>query len=195
MAAASAEYTNPLDLDRLLRLRLVVARVGEMDNARWWNTKGQLGRLGASILRRGFPRTHVFAQARSVFAVAAHRCAEVFNPPRSMTLWMLPASVEDAFDARWPQWLDEAESWQPFFKRLAELQTVDLMGTFESWGLADTESLAESQRLKRSAGAPALLVPSTGGLNDALVTQLALGFSRGEPGSPVIPYAPGGEQD
>ena len=29
-----------IDLDRLLRLRLVVARSGEMDLARWWNTKG-----------------------------------------------------------------------------------------------------------------------------------------------------------
>ena len=37
-----------IDLDRLLRLRLVVARFGEMDLAKWWNTKGQLGRLGAA---------------------------------------------------------------------------------------------------------------------------------------------------
>ena len=57
-----------IDLDRLLKLRLVVARFGEMDGARWWNTKGQLGRLGAAALRRGFPRTHRFAQARAVFA-------------------------------------------------------------------------------------------------------------------------------
>ena len=64
-----------IDLDRLLKLRLVIVRFGEMDLARWWNTKGQLGKLGAAALRRGFPRTHYFAQARSVFAVAAHRCA------------------------------------------------------------------------------------------------------------------------
>ena len=37
---------NPsLDFDRLLKLRLVVARVGEMDLTKWWNTNGQLGRL------------------------------------------------------------------------------------------------------------------------------------------------------
>jgi hypothetical protein len=51
-----------------------VARMGEMDRAQWWNTKGQLGPLGAMALSRGLPRTHYFAQARSVFAVAAHRC-------------------------------------------------------------------------------------------------------------------------
>ena len=55
---------STLDLERLLKLRLVVARFGEMDLAKWWNTKGQLGRLGAA-LRRGLPRTHHFAQARS----------------------------------------------------------------------------------------------------------------------------------
>ena len=68
---------NPaaIDLDRLLKLRLVVARFGEMDLAQWWNTKGQLGPTGAMALRRGFPRTFRFAAARSVFAVAAHRCA------------------------------------------------------------------------------------------------------------------------
>jgi hypothetical protein len=75
-----------IDFDRLLKLRLVVARVGEMDLAKWWNTRGQLGRLGTSAVRRGFPRTHYFAQARSVFAVAAHRCREVFDPPSSVTL-------------------------------------------------------------------------------------------------------------
>jgi hypothetical protein len=34
-----------IDFDRLLKLRLVVGRVGEMDLAKWWNTRGQLGRL------------------------------------------------------------------------------------------------------------------------------------------------------
>lgn len=193
MAAATAEHANPLDLDRLLRLRLVVARVGEMDNARWWSTREQLGRIGAMTLRRGFPRTHGFAQARAVFAVAAHRCAEVFDPPKSVTLWKLPATIEDAFEARWSQWLDETESWRPFFNRVAELKSTDLAATLEAWGLVDAESVAGCRRLKLSAGAPALQIPAPGHLSDDLVTQLALGFSRGEPGAPVIPYALGAE--
>jgi hypothetical protein len=57
-----------IDFDRLLKLRLVVARVDEMDLAKWWNTRGQLGRLGTATVRRGVPRTHYFAQARSVFS-------------------------------------------------------------------------------------------------------------------------------
>ena len=44
--------TSPsIDLDRLLKLRLLVARFGEMDLAKWWNTKGQLGKLGSAALR------------------------------------------------------------------------------------------------------------------------------------------------
>ena len=38
---------TPVDLERLLKLRLVVGRIGEMDRARWWNTQGQLGPYGA----------------------------------------------------------------------------------------------------------------------------------------------------
>jgi len=53
---ATKPAAKPLDLDRLLKLRLVVARFGEMDLAKWWNTKSQLGPLGAAALRRGFAR-------------------------------------------------------------------------------------------------------------------------------------------
>src|SRR5260370_39819355 len=117
-----------IDLDRLLKLRLVVARFGEMDIARWWNTNGQVGRLGASALRRGFPRTHRFAQARSVFAVAAERCAELFDPPGCVTLWRLPEAIEEEFDSRWETWLDAASEWEPFFVKLEVLQRTDLLG-------------------------------------------------------------------
>ena len=148
-----------IDLDRLLKLRLVVARFGEMDMAKWWNTKGQLGRLGASALRRGFPRTHHFAQARSVFAVAAHRCAEVFDPPGCVTLWRLPESIEEEFDARWEHWLDNAPEWAPFFQRLEALQTTDLveaLGSFEIVNDGDVERLV---RLRRSAEGRAVPLP------------------------------------
>src|SRR4051812_19834572 len=118
--------THAIDLDRLLKLRLVVARFGEMDLAKWWNAKGQLGRTGTAALRRGFPRTHSFAQARSVFAVAAQRCSEVFDPPESVTLWRLPAAVEEEFDTRWEHWLDDATAWAPSFQKIEKLEGADL---------------------------------------------------------------------
>jgi hypothetical protein len=95
-----------LDLDRLLKLRLAIGRLGEGDRAAWWNTRGQLGATGGKAVSRGFPRTHHFAQARAVFAVADARSAEVFEPTGCVTLWRLDARTEESFDGRWERWLD-----------------------------------------------------------------------------------------
>jgi hypothetical protein len=141
---------STIDLDRLLKLRLVVARFGEMDLAKWWNTKGQLGKLGAAALRRGFPRTHYFAQASSVFAVAAHRCAEVFEPPNSVTLWRLPETVEEEFDARWEHWLDNAADWTAFFQKVEALQGADLVATLRAFEVVDERAVEAFSRLRRS---------------------------------------------
>jgi len=181
-----------IDLDRLLKLRLVVARFGEMDLARWWNTKGQLGRLGAAALRRGFPRTHNFAQARSVFAVAAHRCAEVFDPPGCVTLWRLPENIEEEFDARWEHWLDHAADWAPFFKTLEDLQSSDLVETLGSFGIVGSFDIDRFVKLRRSAEGRAVPVGVFEGTNDD-VALLALGFGRAEAGSLAVPYARRGD--
>jgi hypothetical protein len=179
---------SSIDLDRLLKLRLVVARFGEMDLAKWWNTKGQLGKLGAAAVRRGFPRTHYFAQARSIFAVAAHRCAEVFAPTGCVTLWRLPETIEEEFDARWEQWLDQADKWEPFFQKLEALQgtaLVDVLRTFELVSDSAVEGLA---RLRRSAEGRAVPLPGIFAATDADISLLALGFARGEVGALAVPY-------
>lgn len=181
--------TTDLDLNRLLKLRLVVARFGEMDLAKWWNTKGQLGRLGAAALRRGFPRTHRFAQARSVFAVAAHRCTEVFEPPGCVTLWRLPESVEEDFDARWEHWLDHASEWGAFFEKLEALSGTDLTEVLRSFELASARDVEACSKLKRSAEGRAVPLPGIFACTNADVALLALGFARGEPSALAVPYA------
>lgn len=182
-----------LDLDRLLKLRLVVARFGEMDLARWWNTKGQLGRLGAATLRRGFPRTHYFAQARSVFAVAAHRCTELFAPPKSVTLWHLSEAIEEEFDARWDHWLDQAASFTPFFEKLANAQGTDLRALLLAFEVVDARQIEASSRLRRSAEKRAVLMPGVFAATDDDIAQLALGFACGEAGELAVPYARTGD--
>ncbi len=117
MNSAYSQMEPQVDFDHLLKLRLVVARHGEMDSAKWWNTGGLLGRKGALLMNRGFPKTHRFAQAKLVFTVARSRCAEVFDSPDCITLWKLPARLEEQFDARWSRWLDERDSWVQFFFR------------------------------------------------------------------------------
>ncbi len=178
-----------LDLDRLLKLRLVVARFGEMDLAKWWNTKGQLGRLGALALRRGFPRTHRFAQARSVFAVASHRCTEVFEPPGCVTLWRLPEAIEEAFDARWEPWLDSAGDWDSFFAKLETLPGTDLVGALRGFELVADADVTAYGKLRRSAENRAVPLPGLFSGTEADVALLALGFGRGEPTALAVPYA------
>jgi hypothetical protein len=180
---------STIDVDRLLKLRVLVARFGEMDLAKWWNTRGQLGRLGAAALRRGFPRTHYFAQARSVFAVAAHRCAEVFDPPGCVTLWRLPEATEEELDARWEHWLDGASEWTAFFEKVEDLQGTDLTAILRTFELVSDRDLDAYSKLRRSAEGRAVPLSSLYSGTDADVTLLALGFARGEPTALAIPYA------
>ncbi len=182
-----------IDLNRLLKLRLVIGRFGEMDQAGWWNTKEQLGALGADVLSRGFPRTHHFAQARSVFAVAAHRCAEVFDPPQCVTLWRLPEAIEEQFDTQWEHWLDRAADWRPFFKRLESLPGTDLAAILKSLGLVHDRDLESLSRLRRSAEGRAVPLPGVFASTDSDVALLALGFARAEKGALAVPYARRGD--
>ena len=177
-----------IDQDRLLRLRLVVARFGEMDLARWWNTKGQLGKLGAATLRRGFPRTHHFAQARAIFAVAAQRCAEVFDPPGCVTLWRLPEIIEEEFDAHWERWLDSAGDWAPFFDKLETLEGSDLVSAIRARDLVSDQSVEGYGKLRRSAEGKAVLVSGVFSGTDVDISMLALGFAGGQAGALAVPY-------
>ncbi len=184
-----AGRTTTVDLDRLLRLRLVVARFGEMDGAKWWNTKGVLGRGGALLMSRSFAKTHHFAQARVVFSVAAARSREVFDPPQSMTLWSLPAALEDEFDARWHHWLSERNAWSPLFEKLQSLPSTDLLESLQVFELVTSTQLEAVRKLKRSAEGRAVLLSGTFWPNDDVLTLLAAGFSKGAAGNPAIPYA------
>lgn len=110
-----ASPPSQIDAVHLIKLRLVVARFGEMDGAGWWNTRGILGRVGKAGLSRGFPATHYFAQARVAFAVATARCKEVFSPPACFTLWTLPPEIEELVDSQWQVWCRTPAEWETFF--------------------------------------------------------------------------------
>jgi hypothetical protein len=179
-----------IDFNQLLKIRVVVARMGEMDNARWWNTGGQLATMGPLVLRRNFPRSHRFAAAKSVFAVAKARCNEIFNPPMSMTLWNLPALVEEQFDANWERWIEERDAWEPFLLHVAEIKgSDDLAGALRELQLivpGDEDLIAKA---KRSAEGRAVQLSGVHSPSDDVLRLLALGFAKGEPGSLTVPYA------
>lgn len=192
-AGASVASHRAVDMDRLLKLRVVIARSGEMDLAKWWNTRGQLGHLGTAALRRGLPRTHYFAQARSVFAVAGHRCSEIFDPPKSVTLWRLPAAIEEEFELQWEQWLDRADDWQDFFERVAVISAADLVSTLQSFEIVTQRDVEALARLRRSADGRAVSLPGTFSESEDDIALLALGFARGEMGALAVPYARRGD--
>lgn len=180
---------HPIDFERLLKLRLVVARHGEMDAAKWWNTQGMLGRRGAVVLKRGFPATHHFAQARIVFEVAKSRCHELFDPPGCMTLWSLPAELEEQFQEHWQSWLDETEKWSPIFQQVEAQMGADLLKALGELNLISQEQCDVVAKLRRSAENRAVPISGSFRPNDDIVTILAAGFARGESGNPAVPYA------
>jgi hypothetical protein len=184
----TADVTATIDLEHLLKTRLVVARLGEMDMWGWWNTRGQLGPIGAAALRRGFPRTHRFAAARSVFAVAAHRCREVFDPPACVTLWSLPEDLEERFDARWEQWLDNSAEWEPFFLALEKPTSRDLAELLAERELVSDAEVSEFSRMKRSAEGRAVPVGGAFTSTNRDIALLGLAFGRGEEKALAVPY-------
>jgi hypothetical protein len=178
-----------IDLDRLLKLRLVVARHGEMGRAAWWNTRDMLGHHGAIALQRGLPRTHRFAQARIVFAVARWRCAELFDPPGCVTLWKLPIDIEEAFEEHWRRWLSSPDRWDPLFDRLEASQEGALLTELADSNLISPSQIESVRALRRSAEGRAVQLSGEHHVSDDLITLLAAGFARGEQGAPAIPYA------
>jgi len=186
-----------LRAEHLFKCRVAVARLGEMDKAGagWWNTSGLLGDVGATALRRNFPYTHWFAQARAVIAVAGARSSEVFPLPRGcISLWSFPPEVETALSEEWPKWLSDEPSWRPYFETVARLSGVSVAQALQQLELARVSEVSAVESLKRSHEAKALLVPTREPLDNIAVTQLALGFSHGEPGKLTVPYMrlPGG---
>jgi len=167
-----------------------VARFGEMDCARWWNIQGILGRYGSLALSRGFPRTHLFAQAKIAFAVAARRCNEIYSHPSAYTLWELSPEVEDRFQERWLAWLDEAEKWEPTFKSIEDIAGFELLELLSKQGLITPEQVENAKKLRRSAEGRSVMISSPSSLNDDALAMLAAGFFRSEISKPAIPYLP-----
>ena len=179
-----------MNADLLLRLRLLVARYGEMDLAQWWNTQGLLGGLGRSVFARGFPRTHFFAQARLVLTVAAARSRDVFNPPNCITLWNLPAELEEQFEDSWHGWIESGAEWTKFFEKLAAVSAAEPFDqVIQGFGLADKSVLESVRKLRRSAEGRAVALPGVHEVSDRTLTQLAAAFCHGEKMHPAIPYA------
>jgi hypothetical protein len=106
-----------------------------------------------------------------------------------MTLWHLPAEIEDQFEAHWQDWLDQGERWGAFFETLATAGGKDLLAELVAFGLVDQRHLDVVAKLRRSDEGRSVLLSGTDRPSDEVITLLAAGFARGERGNPAIPYA------
>lgn len=180
--------SSSIDATLLVKLRLVVARFGEMDGAGWWNTRGVLGRIGKAGLSRGFPSTHYFAQARVAFAVAGARCKEVFSPPNCFTLWTLPPEIEELVDAHWQGWCRAPSDWETFFAQISEPNPSELVDRLVGLQLADNSVRATVVSLQVSAQGKAVQLPRIGYPDTDSIQLLAAAFVRGAKGQLAVPY-------
>lgn len=179
---------NSTFVSTITKLRLVVARFGEMDRAKWWNTKGMLANLGELAVSRGFMKTHLFARARAVFAVAAHRCDEVFNVPDAYTLWKLPAEVEDQVEDAWSQWLENPDSWTKFLQTVNVQTGDDLLEILASLDLLPDQVAEQTKKLRRADDSRSVPLPKSTELDETSVALLAAAFSRGESEKLAVPF-------
>lgn len=182
------DQQTEVDCEWLLKLRVAVARCGEMDLSRWWNTSKQLGPSGASVLQRGFPRTHQFAQARSVIAIASHRCEQLLSQTDAITLWRLPEAVEDRFESHWETWLDRHADWRPFFEAVAAIRNGDIVAATTELGLVTSDEVKALQAIQAEPQGRGLIIGKTFTGQRRQIALLALGFSVGRANDPVIPF-------
>jgi len=123
-----------------------------------------------------------------VFAVAGHRCDEVFNAPVAFTLWKLPPGVEDQLEDAWSQWLEEPEPWSKFLQAVNDQTGDDLLEWLQSLELVSDEVIGRFKKLKRADDLRSVPLPQSSQLDDQTIALLAAGFSRGEPGKLAVPY-------
>ena len=178
---------RPAELELLLKLRLVLARVGESDKAKWWASDGVLSPTGEYVYERIAPRTAVFARARVAFAIAREQCA-AHVPSGSVTLWSLPATIEEAFDDRWSHWLEEA-TWAVFFQEVEKVETSNALEALLALDLIGKEEAQAVQALKAAPPDKSVRVTEASTVDADLLRLLAAGFGRSTPGHLVVPYA------
>jgi hypothetical protein len=97
--------------------------------------------------------------------------------------------VEEEFDARWEHWLDHADDWAPFFRKLEVTHDPDLLTALREFELVGDGDLEGFAKLRRSAEGRAVPLPGAFSGADADITLLAVGFARGEVGALAVPYS------
>ena len=123
-----------------------------------------------------------------MFEVARQRSFERFpGEPGSATLWNMPGQVEEEFDAHWALWVDDSDSWEPFFNSL-EQAGDNLLEMLQARELLSPEHESQVSRLRRSAENRSVPISGIHELNSQTIPLLAAAFCRGMPGELAVPF-------
>lgn len=177
-----------IDVEQTAKLRMAIARLGEMDRNKWWNTKGMLSSIGEMAISRGFPKTHMFARCRAVFAVAAARSDEVFNPPDSFTLWRLPVEIEDRIEDAWAGWLEEPEPWKAFLAEVDEVSSKGAQAVLTGLGLLSSDVAEKASKLRRADDMRSVPIKVGSEAIGEAISLLAAAHNSSEPGKLAVPF-------
>jgi hypothetical protein len=106
-----------------------------------------------------------------------------------VTLWNLPAELEDEFELRWEEWLDDVPTWVSFFEQL-QSASANLESELLRAELVTDADVQRVRKLRRAAEQRAVPIPGmfSGSIED--ISALALAFTRGEPSNLAVPYQP-----
>jgi hypothetical protein len=181
--AVNADFSR-----KLASLRMAVARQGEMDRSKWWNTKGLLSRVGELAISRGFPKSHVFARCRAAFAVASSRSEEVFNPPDSYTLWRLPVEIEDQLEDAWAGWLESSDEWKELLERIDAAGSNDLVAVLSSLELVSEKSAHRANGMRRADDLKSVPIKLSDETVIEAIELLAVAHGSSEPGKLAVPF-------
>lgn len=159
-----------------------------MDRFKWWNTTGILSRVGELALSRGFPRSHVFARARTAFAVATSRSEEVFNPPGSYTLWRLPAAVEDQVEDAWAAWLEAPQEWKALLEVIDGHANADPATLLAELDLVSAHTVERAKGLRRADDLKSVPIRIDGESPMQAIELLAIAHGSSESAKLAVPY-------
>ncbi len=177
-----------IDVKKIAALRMTVARHGEMDRSKWWNTKGLLSKVGELAISRGFPKSHVFARSRAAFAVASSRSEEVFNPPDSYTLWRLPVEIEDQLEDAWAGWLESPQEWKELLERIDAEGSNDLVSVLTTLELVSEQTVNRAKGLRRADDLKSVPLKMDGETVIEAIELLAIAHDSSEPGKLAVPF-------
>lgn len=175
-------------LEYLLRARLWVARLGEGDVLKWWQTEAVLGPDGAFVGPRVLPKTHAVGRARLAFAAARYACDERYPHPGATHLFRLDASTEDQFEGFLHATLDDSRYWEEILGRLEALGPDCEPGqALAEAGLVDEDLLSAVSSLDLGPDSRSLGLQRAP-QSESDLALLTAGFARGRTGRLVVPY-------